>query len=133
MTRNLRRERHSVTDLKTHLICVTKYRRKILTAEGLAVIQESFETVAKSLNCTLIAFNGEADHIHVIIEYPPKLSLSKLANAFKGTSSRRYGQAELPKPKGGKSLWSPSYFASSVGGAPLDVLKEYVKKQEKPS
>ena len=106
---------------------------RLLTAEGLDVIQKLFEAVVRSLNCKLIAFNGEADHIHAVIEYPPKLSLSKLANAFKGTSSRRYRQAGLPKPKGGKALWSPSYFASSVDGAPLEVLKEYVKKQEKPS
>ena len=132
MARDLSRERHSVTDLKTHLIYVTKHRRKILTAQGLDVIQNSFDAVAKSLNCRLIEFNGEADHIHAVIEYPPKLSSSKLANAFKGTSSRKHGQAGLPK-KRGKALWSPSYFASSVGGASLEVLKEYVRKQEKPS
>ena len=132
MGRDLRRERHSVTSLIVHLICVTKYRRSILTAEGLSTIEDSFRTVAKSINCKLLEFNGEANHVHACIEYPPKLSISKLANAFKGTSSRRYGQAGHPKPSN-KALWSPSYFASSVGGAPLEDLKQYIQNQEKPS
>lgn len=78
-------------------------------------------------------FNGEPDHVHVLIEYPPKLSISQMVNALKGVSSRRYGQAGHPKPYGSDALWSPSYFASSVGGAPLEVLKRYIQNQEKPS
>jgi putative transposase len=56
-----------------------------------------------------------------------------MVNALKGVSSRRYGQAGHPKPYGRDALWSPSYFASSVGGAPLEVLKRYIQNQEKPS
>jgi len=78
-------------------------------------------------------FNGEPDHVHVLIEYPPKLSISQMVNALKGVSSRRYGQAGHPKPYGRDALWSPSYFASSVGPAPLEVLKRYIQNQEKPS
>jgi len=78
-------------------------------------------------------FNGEPDHVHVLIEYPPKLSISQMVNALKGVSSRRYGQAGHPKPYGRDALWSPSYFASSVGGAPLEVLKRYIQNQEKQS
>ena len=77
-------------------------------------------------------FNGEPDHVHVLIEYPPKLSISQMVNALKGVSSRRYGQAGHPKPYGRDALWSPSYFASSVGGAPLEVLQRYIQHQEKP-
>jgi len=54
-------------------------------------------------------FNGEADHIHVLIEYAPKLSVSQIVNALKGVSSRRYGQAGFEKPYGKEALWSPSY------------------------
>ncbi|MFN6536150.1 MAG: transposase, partial [Nostoc sp. EkiNYC01] len=56
-----------------------------------------------------------------------------IVNALKGVSSRRYGQAGYPKPSGKQALWSPSYFVSSVGGAPLEVLKMYIQNQEKPS
>lgn len=78
-------------------------------------------------------FNGEGDHIHVLIEFPPKLSISQMVNALKGVSSRRYGQEGYKKPYGKDALWSPSYFVSSISGAPLEVLKKYIQNQEKPS
>lgn len=132
MTTQFRKERHSVSDLKIHLVCVTKYRRAILTAEGLAVIEKSFKEVAEKMNFKILEFNGESEHIHALIEFPPKLSISQMVNALKGVSSRRYGQAGYPKPYGKEALWSPSYFVSSVGGAPLEVLRRYIQEQEKP-
>jgi len=133
MSTQLRLERHSVTDLKIHLVCITKYRRPVFVAKSLVLIEESFREVARKMNFQILEFNGEADHIHVLIEYPPKLSVSSIVNALKGVSSRRYGQAGYPKPYGKDALWSPSYFVSSVGGAPIEVLKQYIKNQEKPS
>ena len=132
MSTPLRKERHSVSDLKIHLVCVTKYRRPILTPESLAVLEVSFREVATKMGFEIEEFNGEPDRVHVLIEYPPKLSISQMVNALKGVSSRRYGQAGHPKPYGRDALWSPSYFASSVGGAPLEVLKRYIQNQEKP-
>ncbi|MBE9038405.1 IS200/IS605 family transposase [aff. Roholtiella sp. LEGE 12411] len=146
MTSQFRRERHSITDLKIHLVCVTKYRRSVFTKESLELIDKTFREVAKKMDFQVIEFNGEDNHVHALIEYPPKLSISQIVNALKGVSSRRYGQAGYKKPQkecefaGGilppatrAALWSPSYFAVSVGGAPLDVLKEYIRNQEKPS
>ena len=133
MSTPLRKERHSVSDLKIHLVCVTKYRRPILTAESLAVLEVSVREVATKMGFEIEVFNGERDLVHVLIEYPPKLSISQMVNALKGVSSRRYGQAGHPKPYGRDALWSPSYFASSVGGTPLEVLKRYIQNQEKPS
>ncbi|MDB9456183.1 IS200/IS605 family transposase [Dolichospermum circinale CS-534/05] len=132
MARIFRQERHSVTDLKAHLVCVTKYRRSVFTGESINLIEKSFREVAEKMNFQVLEFNGEDNHVHALIEYPPKLSISQIVNALKGVSSRRYGQAGYKKPHE-KSLWSPSYFAISVGGAPLEILKEYIKNQEKPS
>lgn len=132
MATQFRRERHSVTDLKVHLVCVTKYRQSVFTNQSLELIKKSFSEVAEKMNFRVLEFNGESNHIHALIEYPPKLSISQIVNTLKGVSSRRYGQAGYPKPHQ-KALWSPSYFAISVGGAPLDVLIEYIKNQEKPS
>lgn len=128
-----RKERQSVSDLQIHLVCVTKYRRKVFVAESLAVVEKSFREVADKMDFQVREFNGESDHIHALIEYPPKLSVSQMVNALKGVSSRRYGQVGYPKPYGKDALWSPSYFVSSVGGAPLSVLKRYIQEQEKPS
>ena len=133
MTTGFRKERHSVSDLKIHLVCVTKYRRTVFTAESLELIEKSFKEVAKKMDFQIQQFNGESDHIHVLIEFPPKLSVSQIVNTLKGVSSRRYGQAGYPKPYGKDALWSPSYFVSSVGGTPIEILKQYIREQEKPS
>jgi len=127
------RDRNSVSSLQAHLVFVTKYRRKILTQESLRLIEESCQSVAKKMDFEVLEFNGETDHIHLLIAYPPKWSISQIVNALKGVSSRKYGQAKLPKPYGKAALWSPSYFVSSVGGAPLKVLVAYIQNQEKPS
>ena len=111
---------------------MTKYRRSVFTASGLDVIEKSFQEVAKKMDFQVLEFNGEENHVHALLEYPPQLSVSQIVNALKGVSSRRYGQAGLPKPHK-EALWSPSYFAISVGGAPLEVLKEYIRNQEQPS
>lgn len=133
MSSHLRKERHSVSDLKIHLVCVTKYRRKIFNRETLVLIEKSFREVATKMNFQILEFNGEADHIHALIEFPPKLSISVMVNSLKGVSSRKYGQAGFKKPYGKDALWSPSYFVSSVGGSPLELLKSYLQNQEKPS
>lgn len=132
MTTIFRKERHSVTDLKMHLVCVTKYRKSVFTLDSIDLIEKSFKKVAEKMDFQVIEFNGEGNHVHALIEYPPKLSISQIVNALKGVSSRRYGQAGYKKPHK-ESLWSPSYFAISVGGAPLEILKEYIKNQAKPS
>ena len=127
----LRQQRHSVSDLKVHLLCVTKYRKSVFTVEGLKLIKHSFEAVAKKMNFKILEFNGEADHVHAAIEYPPKLSISQIVNHLKGVSSRLYGAAGYKKPHK-TALWSPSYFVASVGGAPLEVLKQYIQNQKSP-
>lgn len=133
MSSQLRKERHSISSLKLHLVCITKYRRAVFTNVSLDLIEKSFMDVAKKMDFQVLEFNGEADHIHALIEYPPKLSISQMVNSLKGVSSRRYGTAGYKKPYGKDALWSPSYFVSSVGGAPIEVLKQYIREQEKPS
>ncbi len=127
----IRHERHGVSDLRVHLVCVTKYRRKVLTSEGLALIKESFEAVAKKMNFQILEFNGESNHVHAAIEYPPKLSISQIVNHLKGVSSRMCGKAGYQKPHQ-TALWSPSDFVTSVGGAPLEILKQHIQNQKSP-
>ena len=113
------------------MVCITKYRSKVLDDAGLKLIEESFRVVAQKMNFQILEFNGESDHVHALIEYPPKLSISQIVNTVKGVSSRRYGQAGYEKPHK-ESLWSPSYFAISAGGAPIEILKQYIKDQSRP-
>jgi len=93
-----RKDRNRVSSLQAHLVFVTKYRRKILTQESLSLIEGAFKSVAKCMDFEVLEFNGEADHIHLLLAYSPKWSISQMVNGLKGVSSRRYGQAKFPKP-----------------------------------
>ena len=128
---DFRRERHSVSRLTVHLVYVTKYRRKVFDAEALAWLQGHFAKVCGAMGCDLLACDGEADHLHAIVEYPPKVSISVLVNALKGTSSRllRKERPDIARHYFDGVLWSPSYFAASTGGAPLEVVRRYVEQQ----
>jgi putative transposase len=113
------------------LVCVTKYRRKVFDAEALEWLQGHFAKVCETMSCGLLACDGEADHLHAIVEYPPKVSISVLVNALKGTSSRllRKERPDIARRYFDGVLWSPSYFAASTGGAPLEVVRRYVEQQ----
>lgn len=93
-----------------------------------------FENIGKEYDVEFKEFNGEEDHVHMLIHYPPKVSIAKLVNSLKGVSSRRlrqkWPQLEERYYKG--VLWSPSYFAGSCGGAPIDILKKYIRHQNEP-
>ena len=132
---DFRRERHSVSRLTVHLVCVTKYRRKIFDAPALEWLQGHFGKVCTKMDCEMLACDGEADHLHTIVEYPPKLSISVLVNALKGTSSRmlRKERPDIARRYFDGVLWSPSYFAASSGGAPLEVVRRYVEQQRASS
>ncbi len=80
-------------------------------------------------------FNGETDHVHLLVHYPPKIALSKLINSLKGVSSRhlRAEYTDRINQTGLDSVfWSRSYFAASCGGAPLTVIRQYIEQQERP-
>lgn len=123
-----RKGRHSVTDLEVHLVFVTKYRRKFLTPVVLERLSEVFKDTARKMDFEVLEVNGEADHVHLLVEYPPKMSVSKLVNHLKGVSSRTLrAEMEIETPE--NHLWSPLYFASSCGGASLDKIKDYIQNQ----
>lgn len=131
----IRKGRHVVHQMHCHLVFLPKYRKKCFDAKALESLHRIFRVVCADFETDLIEFNGEADHVHLLVNYPPKVSISGLVNSLKGVSSRRLRQ-ERPDIadkywKGG--LWSPSYFAGSVGGAPIDVLREYIENQNSPS
>ena len=132
---DFRKERHSVSKLVCHLVFVTKYRRKLFDAAAVGWLQEHFGKVCRQLDCELLACDGEADHIHLLVEYPPKTSVSGVVNALKGTSARllRQERPDIARKYWKGVLWSPSYFAASAGGAPLEYVKKYVEAQRASS
>lgn len=128
---DVRRGRSCVFALHVHLIFVTKYRREVFTSEHLEAMEPILQDVCADFEAVLTEFNGEDDHVHLLVEYPPTVQLTKLVNSLKGVSSRRLRQQfSLRTHK--NHLWSPSYFAASCGGAPLDIIKQYVQQQRRP-
>jgi len=135
-SREIRRGRNCVFLMHVHLVFVTKYRREVFTEAVIADLQEVFSKVCEDFEAKLIEVNGEKDHIHLLVNYPPKVAISRLVNSLKGVSSRMIRKKRYPtveKALWGGSLWSPSYFAGSCGGAPLDVIVRYIQKQEIPN
>jgi len=135
MSREIRNGRHCVYELKVHLVFLTKYRRKVFTDRVLIDLENIFSDVCKSFDTRLIEFNGEKDHVHLLVEYMPKLQLSRLVGSLKGVSARLLKSKGYPEINGnlwGKHLWSRSYYAGSCGGVTLDVIKQYVQNQDRP-
>jgi putative transposase len=127
--------RHCVFQLHAHLVFTPKYRFHVFTKKHIEAMKEIFRVVCEAQNAELTEFNGESDHVHLLVNFPPHLELSKLINSLKGVSSRllRKEFPELEKRYWGGALWSRSYFAASCGGAPLEIIKQYVEQQRTPN
>src|SRR6185369_6226034 len=113
-------------------VFVAKYRRGVFDACAIDVLRGIFAEVCSDAQTTLVEMDGEDDHVHV--EYPPKLAISSLVNSLKSVSSRllRQQRPDIRKRYWRGGLWSPSYFASSCGGAPISIVRQYIELQRIP-
>lgn len=127
----INRNRHSAYLLHVHIVFVTKYRRKVFGELHLANMSQHAAEVCRDFGAELQECDGEADHVHMLVNYPPTVQLSKLVNSLKAVTSRRLRNdfIDLPAAYSKPVLWSRSYFVGSCGGAPLEVVKKYIKHQ----
>lgn len=135
MKYELKSTRHAKYLLHAHLVFTPKYRKKIFTKAHLDRMKKVFESVCKDMDAELVEFDGERDHVHLLVLYPPRISIAVLVNSLKGVSSRMLRKEfEVFKKAywGDPALWSRSYFAASVGGAPIEILKQYIEQQNTP-
>lgn len=135
ISREIRKGRTCVFLLHVHLVFVAKYRRQVFTKPVMQELESIFSSVCSDFEAELVEFDGERDHVHLLVNYPPKVSISKLVNSLKGVSSRLIRKRNYPtiqRALWGGSLWSPSYFAGSCGGAPLSVIAQYIQNQSTP-
>ena len=131
----IRTGRHCVFDLHAHLVFITKYREGALDEDAIERLHLAFTKVCTDFGVELVQMNGESDHVHLLVRYPPKVALSRLVNSLKGASSRRLKneRSDLAAHYFWKgALWSPSYYAGSAGGAPVDQIRAYVESQRTP-
>lgn len=131
----LRKGRHVVFNLHAHIVFVPRYRKRVFDADAIERMHRTFRVVCADFEADLVEFNGESDHVHLLVNYPPKVSLSTLVNSLKGVSSRRLRQErpDIARKYWSGGLWSASYFVGSVGGAPISILRTYIENQQSPT
>ena len=129
---DIRHGRHCVFQLHVHLVFMTRYRKKIFNQDAINRLEVIFTKVCTDFESQLVEVNGGADHIHLLVNYPPKHSVSSLVNSLKGVSSRllRLERPDLAARYWKGMLWSPSYFAASCGGAPISILRNYIEQHQ---
>jgi len=125
----------SVYKLTAQVVLVTKYRKKAINQQILNRLEEIFSQTLEKWDCHLVQFNGEEDHVHLLIDYKPDVQISKLIANLKTVSSRLI-RKEFPglsqkyfynKPY----FWTGAYFIASCGGVTVEQLKKYVENQKK--
>jgi len=118
---DVRTGRHRIFALHARLVFVTKYRHRRFSARHLARLETIFGDALDDFGAGLVGCNGETDHVHLLINYPPTVAISNLVNSLKGVSSRML-RKEFPELARhywrAQRLWSGSYFTGSLGGPP---------------
>ncbi|PGB01422.1 IS200/IS605 family transposase [Bacillus toyonensis] len=122
---------HSVFLLRYHLVLVVKYRRNVFDADMSDYAKNMFVRLSEKYNVTLIEWNHDVDHVHILFKAHPNTEMTKFINAYKSASSRLV-KKEFPKVK--KKLWKEMFWSRSfclvtTGGATLDVVKKYIENQ----
>ena len=126
---------HSTYYLKYHVIWCTKYRYEILTGEVGIRTRELIRQIASRNEIKIEKGHVGKDHIHLLIEVPPVLSISKVMQYLKGASSRKLLDefGTLKKRYWGQHIWARGYFVTTVGNINEDQIKEYIENQDKDS
>ena len=122
---------HSVFSMYYHLVLVTKYRRKVINDTISKRLREIFDYIAVNYNISVVEWNDDQDHVHILFKAQPNSELSKFINAYKSASSRLI-KKEYPdiKEKLWKEyFWSRSFCLITTGGVTIDVIKQYIESQ----
>ena len=122
---------HSVFLLNYHLILVVKYRRKVFDDNISERAKEIFSRIAPNYNISLQEWEHDEDHVHILFRAHPKTAISKFINAYKSASSRLL-KKEYPSIREKlwkEQFWSQSFCLLTTGGAPLEIVKEYIQSQ----
>jgi putative transposase len=137
MKGNYTKENRSIYRLTVHIVLVTKYRYKTISSDVLTRLKPICSDTCVKWECNLIEFNGEVDHVHLLVELNPRVAPVKLVANIKTVTSRLIRQEfpeHLNRFYGAKKVfWTGSYFVASCGGVTIEQLKDYVQNQQTPS
>ncbi|MED4475299.1 IS200/IS605 family transposase [Oceanobacillus caeni] len=122
---------HSVLSMYYHLVLVVKYRRKVIDDTISDYAKDKFVTLSERYNITLVEWNHDMDHIHILFKAQPNSELSKFINAYKSASSRLIKKdfPHVRKKLWKEMFWSRSFCLLTTGGSPIEVVKKYIENQ----
>ncbi|MGD0879453.1 MAG: IS200/IS605 family transposase [Anaerolineales bacterium] len=128
--RDFKSNHHVLYSCKYHVVFCPKYRRKVLVGGVEKRLKEIIDQVAQEQPCEVLELEVMPDHVHLLCEVDPQFGVHKFVKRIKGRSSRLHRQ-EFPQLKSRlPTLWTHSYFVSTVGGAPIAILKQYIGNQK---
>jgi putative transposase len=114
-----------------HIVWCPKYRRKVLVGDVAVRLETIIREVCEEREATVEALEVMPDHVHLLVQIDPQFGIHRLIRLLKGRSSRELRQ-EFPKLKTRlPTLWTNSYFVSTTGGAPLELVKQYIEGQKR--
>ncbi|SFD66404.1 putative transposase [Bacillus sp. 491mf] len=122
---------HSVFLLYYHLVLVVKYRRNVFDDDMSDYAKDMFVRLSKNYNITLVEWNHDVDHVHILFKAHPNTEMKKFINAYKSASSRLIKRdfPQVKKKLWKEIFWSRSFCLLTTGGSPIDVVKKYIENQ----
>ncbi|MGU7370225.1 IS200/IS605-like element ISBth16 family transposase [Bacillus cereus] len=122
---------HSVFLLYYHLVLVVKYRRNVFDDDMSDYAKEMFVRLSENYNITLVEWNYDVDHVHILFKAHPNTEMTKFINAYKSASSRLIKRdfPQVKKKLWKEMFWSRSFCLLTIGGSPIDVVKTYIENQ----
>lgn len=121
---------HVLYSCKYHVVWCPKYRRKVLEGEIAKRLERVLKATCKKYQAEIMALEIIADHVHLLVEVDPQFGIHRLVKNLKGVSSHTLRKEFASLVSRLPTLWTNSYFVSTVGGAPLSVIKQYVENQK---
>ncbi len=130
---NYRKGSHTKYDTKIHIVWVTKYRKPVMRGEIAKRVGQLIREIFMTNEIQIVKGHVSKDHVHLLLSYPSKISISKIAQYIKGKTSRKLLQeyTELRKMFWGRHVWARGYFAVSSGNVTDKVIEEYISNQDK--
>ncbi|PFV82174.1 IS200/IS605 family transposase [Bacillus sp. AFS059628] len=122
---------HSVFLLYYHLVLVVKYRRNVFDDDMSDYAKDMFVRLSENYNITLVEWNHDVDHVHILFKAHPNTEMTKFINAYKSASSRLIKRdfPQVKKRLWKEMFWSRSFCLLTTGGSPIDVVKTYIENQ----
>ncbi|MED0759110.1 IS200/IS605 family transposase [Aneurinibacillus thermoaerophilus] len=122
---------HSMFSLYYHLVLVVKYRRKVIDDTISDYVKDMVVRLGENYNISLVEWNHDIDHVHILFKAHPNTEMSKFINAYKSASSRLIKKhfPQVKRKLWKEYFWSRSFCLLTTGGAPIEVIKQYIENQ----